>query len=110
MSTKKAKPKSKVSNRLADSKPVKPPAVEATPYKIESGVPIEGVRTITNFNNFPFEQMKIGDSFIIPPGDKFAENPNSIHYAANRYAKMKPGFCVTTRLQLNKYRRVWRIK
>lgn len=106
MSTKKAQIKRKV----APKAPAKTTPVDEPAYKIERGVPIEGVRTVTNLNRFPFEQMNVGDSFLIPPGDKHAENPNTIHYAASRYAKMKPGFSITTRLQLNKYRRVWRIK
>lgn len=110
MSTKKAKPKRKSVTKVADIKPVKAPPVEEPAYKIERNVPIEGVRTVTSLNQFPFSQMNIGDSFLIPPGDKYAENPNTIHYAANKFARLKPGFTVTTRLQLNKYRRVWRIK
>lgn len=85
-------------------------STEATTYVIEKNVPIEGVRTRSLINTFPFPQMGIGDSFLIPPGDKYAENPNTIHYAAQQYAKIKSGFTVTTRMQLNKYRRVWRLK
>jgi len=117
MSTVKSKSKRKVSTKSKVKPPVKvevktqPIAVpDEAPYIVDKNVPIGGVRSITNLNRFPFDQMNVGDSFLIPPGDKHAENPNSIHYAANQFAKMKPGFTVTTRLQLNKYRRVWRIK
>lgn len=109
MSTKRGRPKKKVASKLPQPKP-KPPLIDEPAYKVEKGVPIEGVRTVTSLNRFPFEQMNVGDSFLIPPGDKHAENPNTVHYAASKYARMKPGFTVTTRLQLNKYRRVWRIK
>jgi hypothetical protein len=109
MSTIKSKSKRKVSTK-SKVKPQPLIAKEEPAYKVDKNVPIGGVRSITNLNRFPFDQMNIGDSFMIPPDDKHAENPNSIHYAANQYAKMKPGFTVTTRLQLNKFRRVWRIK
>lgn len=81
-----------------------------SPYTVERGVPVEGVRSFSLVNVFPFDLMNVGDSFLISPNDRYAENPNTIHYAAQKFAKMKPGFTVTTRLQLNKFRRVWRIK
>lgn len=79
-------------------------------YEVESGV-IMSPRVKATDNPFPFEKMKVGDSFLIPAGDNIAKSPNPVHYAANRYAKhVKPGFAVTTRLLLDKSRRVWRIK
>ncbi len=79
-------------------------------YQVEKGVKIEGFRNGNAFNNFPFELMKVGDSFLIPGNDPVAKNPNVLHYAAKQYARMFPGFNITTRLQLNKDRRVWRLK
>jgi hypothetical protein len=112
MSTKKAVKKNTVANNKAAVKSVKAQdeRTEAYSYVIEKNVPVEGVRTRSLINTFPFPQMSIGDSFLIPPEDRYAENPNTIHYAAQQYAKIKAGFTVTTRLQLNKYRRVWRLK
>lgn len=81
-----------------------------SPYTVEKGIPVEGVRSFSLVTVFPFESMNVGDSFLISPDDRFAKNPNTIHYAAQKYAKIKPGFTLTTRLQLNKFRRVWRIK
>lgn len=78
-------------------------------YKVDHNVEIRGVRNTSYLDRFPFEIMKPGDSFLIPSGDKNCKNPNSLHYAA-KHAKMRPGFTITTRLQLNKDRRVWRIK
>lgn len=79
-------------------------------YKVESGV-IMAPRMRASDNNFPFEMMKPGDSFLIPANDKLAKSPNPVHYAAAQYAKhVKPGFAVTTRLLVDKSRRVWRIK
>lgn len=79
-------------------------------YKVESGVKITSVRYSDLSNKFPFSIMNIGDSFMIPATDPVSKNPNTVHYAAKQYAKMKPGFIITTRMQLDKNRRVWRIK
>ena len=79
-------------------------------YEVEEGVVLMGTRNSNVNDKFPFPIMKPGDSFLIPPNDPAAKNPNVLHYAAKQYAKMKPGFIITTRLQLNKSRRVWRLK
>lgn len=95
----------KVTRSKVNEKPIK-----TYLYEVESGV-IMAPRVKSSENPFPFENMKIGDSFLIPAQDKLAKSPNPVHYAANRYAKhVKPGFAVTTRLLLDKSRRVWRIK
>jgi len=107
--------KKKVSNRPIVKKSSAPKKEDMSTskeykYKVESGIEINGHRTINSFNAFPFELMKPGDSFLIPANDPVAKNPNTLHYAAKQYAKMKPGFTITSRLQLNKDRRVWRLK
>lgn len=79
-------------------------------YAIEKGVPITSLRMNYRGGFFPLEQMGIGDSFLIPAGDPVCKNPNTLHYAAKQYARLKPGFTVTTRMLLDKSRRVWRIK
>lgn len=79
-------------------------------YEVEAGVEITGVRLSSLRDKFPFELMKPGDSFLIPAKDPVAKKPNTLHYAANQFAKMKPGFTLTSRMQLNGERRVWRIK
>ncbi len=79
-------------------------------YKVESGVKITGIRVTSSQDNFPFALMKVGDSFLIPASDPVAKNPNTLHYAAKIYARSTPGFTITTRMQLNKERRVWRLK
>ena len=79
-------------------------------YTVEHGVQITGSRISSLRDKFPFEIMKIGDSFLIPSKDPVAKKPNSLHYAAKQYAKFKPGFLITSRMQLNGERRVWRIK
>lgn len=86
------------------------PTVKAFKYQVEKGVKIEGFRNGKAQVTFPFELMKVGDSFLIPANDPVAKNPNVLHYAAKQYARMFPGFNITTRLQLNKDRRVWRLK
>ena len=79
-------------------------------YVVEHNVQITGVRTSSLRNKFPFEIMKPGDSFLIPAKDPVAKKPNTLHYAAKLFARVKPGFLLTSRMQLNGERRVWRIK
>lgn len=106
MATKTAKTKTKINNK----KKVDHTATKTFKYVVESGVQLTGVRHTGLLDKFPFEMMKVGDSFMIPESDPLHENINTLHYAAKQYAKMRPGFTVTTRLQLDKTRRVWRIK
>lgn len=97
--------------RLRQVKPDTAPTKTKTYiYKVESGVMITGVRHSTTELKFPFELMKVGDSFLIPANDPACKNPNTLHYAAKAYARMKPGFAITSRLQLDRSRRVWRLK
>lgn len=85
------------------------PTVTST-YVVEEGVLLVGKRREYK-NHFPFQQMKLGDSFLIPANDPLAEAPNGIHYAAKQFANdVKSGFMITTRRLLDKSRRVWRIK
>ena len=79
-------------------------------YTVEKNIPVSTVRSNYSLNVFPFTSMNVGDSFLIPAGDIHAKSPNGIHYAAHQYSKIKVGFTITTRLQINKDRRVWRIK
>lgn len=79
-------------------------------YKVESNIKITGNRQAYSAEKFPFPLMKVGDSFLIPANDPVAKNPNVLHYAAKMYARANPGFTITTRMQLNKERRVWRLK
>jgi hypothetical protein len=90
--------------------PVKPSNGHKYEYTVEHGIQISGARISSLRNKFPFELMKVGDSFLIPAKDIVAKKPNTLHYAAKQFAKMKPGFMLTSRLQLNGERRVWRIK
>lgn len=79
-------------------------------YAVEKGVKLTTVRNTFAQLQFPFALMNVGDSFLIPSKDSGAKNPNSLHYAARIYARYKPGFAITTRVQLDGCRRVWRIK
>lgn len=86
------------------------PPVNKYAYKVEAGVAMEPRRR-DFVNHFPFDQMNVGDSFLIPKGDNLVENPNGIHYAVKMYQReVKIGFTVTTRKLLDGSRRVWRIK
>lgn len=79
-------------------------------YKVEEGVIMAGVRNSSTDIKFPFALMQVGDSFLIPSKDPVCKSPNSLHYAAKQYARYKPGFTLTSRLQLDGARRVWRLK
>lgn len=86
------------------------PAPKKYSYSIETGIIISGVRGTRADDKFPFPNMKVGDSFLIPKDDPLCKNPNTLHYAAKMFARMNPGFTITTRTQLDKSRRVWRLK
>jgi dihydroxyacetone kinase-like predicted kinase len=79
-------------------------------YKVESGIQMTTMRQRPKADSFPFSVMKPGDSFLIPANDPVAKNPSTLHYAAKQYARMEPGFAVTSRILLDKSRRVWRLK
>jgi hypothetical protein len=79
-------------------------------YKVEEGVVMTGVRSSSLDIKFPFALMKVGDSFLIPANDENAKKANTLLYAARQFAKFQPGFNITSRLQLNGARRVWRLK
>ena len=79
-------------------------------YKVESGIILAGVRNSSTEIKFPFALMNVGDSFLLPAKDEATKSPNSLHYAAKQFARYKPGFTITSRLQLDGSRRVWRLK
>lgn len=107
MRTKKAEP-TKVTAKITRTKAEEPK--KTYHYVVESGVTIMGRRREFT-NHFPFEQMKVGDSFLIPASDALSKNPNGVHYGCKMYAReVKPGFTVTTRKLIDGSRRVWRIK
>lgn len=108
MTTKKAAPK--VTAKVTRTKVGETSPKKTYIYEVESGVMMTP-RLRSNEFNFPFEAMKVGDSFLIPAKDQLAKSPNPIHYSAKQYAKhVKSGFMITTRILLDKSRRVWRIK
>jgi hypothetical protein len=79
-------------------------------YKVEEGIIMTGVRNSSLEIKFPFALMKIGDSFLIPRNDENARKANILQYSARQFAKFQPGFVITSRLQLDGARRVWRLK
>lgn len=117
MARTKAKPEKKVIAKVTRKTQVNAPVFDDTAlkdktyiYKVESGVILAGVRSGTTEIKFPFAQMNVGDSFLIPSKDPAAKSTNAIHYAAKIFARFKPGFTITSRLQLDGSRRVWRLK
>lgn len=79
-------------------------------YKVEQNIAITVGRSVRMDLKYPFALMNVGDSFLIPATDKLVKNVTNLHYAAKQYAKFKTGFMITSRLQLDGSRRVWRIK
>jgi hypothetical protein len=117
MARPKAQPKAKEVTAKITRKRKNTPVLDDTPlkertyiYKVESGIILAGVRNGSTEIKFPFALMNVGDSFLLPAKDAAAKTPNTLHYAAKQYAKFKPGFIITSRLQLDGSRRVWRLK
>jgi hypothetical protein len=117
MARPKAQPKAPQITAKVTRKKKNTPVLDDTPlkdrtyiYKVESGVILAGVRNSSTEIKFPFALMNVGDSFLLPSKDAAAKSPNSLHYSAKQYAKFKPGFTITSRLQLDGSRRVWRLK
>lgn len=117
MARTKVKPERKVTAKVTRKKLVAQPTFDESVlkdktyiYKVESGVILAGVRSGTADIKFPFAQMNVGDSFLIPAKDPIAKSANQLHYSAKIYARFKPGFTITSRLQLDGSRRVWRLK
>lgn len=87
-------------------------------YTIESGVPVadrqERKRREWEAPNFPFEGMKVGDSFIqYPlPGLSLIETQNLVSGAACTFRKKQPpgSWQFTTRQIAGRYVRCWRIE
>jgi hypothetical protein len=65
--------------------------------KIESGIPMPA--------KFPFAEMKVGDSFLVPEG----MNKSTVAVYANRYAK-KTGYAKFTVRKTAEGYRCWRIE
>lgn len=112
MANKTVKKTQKMTNAPKQTNQVKPDTTTTKTYKyaVESGIQIGGTRLSHTEMIYPFELMKIGDSFLIPANDPSAKSANRLHYAAKAYARLKPGFTITSRLQLDGSRRVWRLK
>lgn len=67
-------------------------------YTVHSGeMPkdFRGLRTASH--SYPFAAMKVGDWFIVQPGEPGAKNSSLITHAAKQYAKEWPGFRIGTR-------------
>ena len=79
-------------------------------YIVEKGVAMVSTRMRLKADSFPFTAMNIGDSFLIPSTDPIAKKSSTLHYVAKQYARMQPGFSVTTRILLDGSRRVWRLR
>lgn len=77
-------------------------------YKVDKGIPMERKKHV--FARFPFDKMKIGDSFFVPKEDQNPEGVGaSIYSAANSYNRFHgTKIRVSTRKQEGGVR-VWRI-
>jgi len=60
---------------------------------------------------FPFGRLtKPGDLFIIPHTSEYAKLPHQVYQSANEYAKLRPGFHISTILDKTGNRIVRRVK
>lgn len=84
-------------------------AVTQQSYKVEKGIPMPD-RNIRFGEKFPFSQMKVGDSFLIPNGTpRFSKFRQEIYYFARKY-NAKNGVRITISARLTDAGlRVWRI-
>lgn len=77
-----------------------------TKIEIQKGIPIpesnKGRRPI-----YPFETMKVGDSFIVEGTDR--KNLNKLNSSASRYKVENKGFNYSIRKEEGGYR-IWRIE
>ena len=82
---------------------------QATPYKVDKNVPLERKKKV--HTRFPFDKMKVGDSFYIPKKDQLQSAAvASVYAAANSYNKT-----FSTRIKISTRKddgglRVWRIE
>lgn len=79
-------------------------------YNVEKNIPLKGVKT----NIFPFNQMNIGDSFLIPKEDyetirEITMRQNVYNHAGRYSIATKSDFKITTKKTKDGLR-VWRIK
>jgi len=73
-------------------------------YKIEKKVPIPPLHTAKPIE-YPFEYMKVGDSFLIPDTPENAAKISSFPYTAARKMGMK-----ITRRRVDEGWRFWRVE
>lgn len=74
-------------------------------FKIEKGVPIPP-KIASSIKKYPFEKLKIGDSFFVPLAD--GKSPSSL-FSAISQAKKRLGINLFS-AKVKDGRRVWRIK
>ncbi len=75
------------------------------PYRIERGIPIPG----KSDELFPFDGMRVGDSFTIPNKDGLSAQ--YVSAVISRFRKKCPQFKFCTRLIREEHcRRVWRVE
>lgn len=74
-----------------------------TDFKIESGVPVPELR-VGRHCNFPFKEMKIGDSFFVSD----TRDTSQVRSAASYFGIRNAGYRFTVRREGNGVR-VWRV-
>jgi hypothetical protein len=84
-------------------------STQASSYRVEKGVPVEGIRFPNAWKRYPLDKMKVGDSFLIPEGDPNGK-PHLIQPAVKNYNRTFKTEIKCVARQMPTGRRVWRIQ
>lgn len=82
-------------------------------YRVESHVKLPTNKFVeanleVNFE-FPYESMKVGDSFVIPAKKNSVVTRSKMYNEARKFRKeINPKFAIVTRTQKDESRRIWR--
>jgi hypothetical protein len=80
-------------------------------YKVDKPANVVASKWQLETKQFPFGNLtKPGDLFIIPFTSVFAKEPHQIYQSANEYARLRPGFHISTALDSIGNRIVRRLK
>ena len=75
-------------------------------FQIETGIPIPQIRRRGKSGKYPFRELKIGDSFLVPNQDRFTIK--RLRSACHNFSKRNPDYMFTVKEEVTGCR-VWRI-
>jgi len=86
----------------------------STYYLVESNVKLPTKHKFVEESvksEFPYDSMKVGDSFVIPAKENNTPKRSKMYYEAKKFRKdVNSKFAIVTRQQKDESRRVWRYK